>query len=252
MKRGSYDKLDLDGLAEPGTRVSPDDVLIGVTKPYEIKGFTYQLIVQSTFSELLLVSWSIYIKNCLFCQPTKPKFLCFVTSGVDGLHATMSRQDASTCMRSNESGIIDRVMLTTDIKGNKYSKVRIRNLRVPQIGDKFASRHGQKGTIGMTYRMEDMYVRTHIYCRHLPQPSSRIPLKIKKICLHRPYTCEGICPDIIVNPHAIPSRMTIGHLIECLLGKVSSLLGDEGDATPFMDDLTAERISKYLSGWRAA
>ena len=174
LKQGSYEKLGMDGLAEPGARVSPDDVLIGKTTPYAVVG-------------------------------------------PDGMTSTTTRKDDSTCMRSNEAGVIDTVMLTTTDEGKKYCKVRIRNLRVPQIGDKFASRHGQKGTIGMTYRQEDL-----------------------------PFTCDGISPDIVVNPHAIPSRMTIGHLCECLMSKVATLMGTEADATPFIEGVTVDSISTTL------
>ena len=124
--------------------------------------------------------------------------------------------DSSTQLKSNEHGYIDDNYLNTNGDGYKFCKVRVRNSRTPNIGDKFSSRHGQKGTIGMILKQCDM-----------------------------PFNKEGIVPDIIINPHAIPSRMTIAQLLECILGKSCLLGGYQGNGTPFCSG-NVEDISETL------
>ena len=132
-------------------------------------------------------------------------------------HDTYKYRDNSVNIKINEKGYIDGNYIDINSDGYKFSKTRIRDERKPCIGDKFSSRHGQKGTVGMILSESDM-----------------------------PFTKDGITPDIIINPHAIPSRMTIAQLMECLLGKVCCETGHIGDATSF-DGVKLEDISEKLT-----
>jgi DNA-directed RNA polymerase II subunit RPB2 len=114
--------------------------------------------------------------------------------------------DASSLPKKGQSGYVDKSFMTEGEEGFRIAKVRIRNERIPDIGDKFSSRCGQKGTLGLVIPEADM-----------------------------PFTGDGIKPDIIINPHAIPSRMTIGQLVETVMGKACTSQGTFGDCTAFVN-----------------
>ena len=114
--------------------------------------------------------------------------------------------DGSKTTKKGQMGTVDKTFITEGEEGERIAKVRIREERVPNLGDKFASRAGQKGTVGLVIPEADM-----------------------------PFTKEGIRPDIIINPHALPSRMTVGHLVETLMGKACLNVGGFGDGTAFLN-----------------
>jgi DNA-directed RNA polymerase II subunit RPB2 len=165
VKPACYDKIDENGLPIVNSYISENDVYFGM---YEVAEK-----VQAKDQYGNEIKTKEYVDRCQVADKTI-------------------------------SGIIDKVVMFKNKQGNKQAKVRLRKYRTVELGDKMASRMGQKGVCGMIMKSEDM-----------------------------PFTKDGLIPDIIINPHAFPTRMTIGHLIECIVAKTCVMQGCEFDAVPF-------------------
>ncbi|MBI2047441.1 DNA-directed RNA polymerase subunit B [Candidatus Pacearchaeota archaeon] len=127
-----------------------------------------------------------------------------------------TKKESSAVIKQEERGIVDGVFITNDKEGNKIVHIRIRDPRIPELGDKFSTSHGQKGVIGMIVPEQDI-----------------------------PFTARGVRPDLIFNPHSIPGRMTVGYLLELLAGKVGSVSGRIIDGTSFSGE-PGEKLEKTL------
>ncbi|MBI3031944.1 DNA-directed RNA polymerase subunit B [Candidatus Woesearchaeota archaeon] len=156
---------------------------------------------------------SIKEGDVIIGKTSPPRFL----SGADEYNlASNLRRESSMVVKHGERGIIDFILLTENEEGNKLVQVRVRDRKIPEVGDKFTSRHGQKGVIGLIVDQADM-----------------------------PFTASGIVPDLLFSPHGIPSRMTISHLIELVGGKTGALAGRYIDGTTFEAE-PEEAIRKEL------
>ncbi len=146
----------------------------------------------------------VHEDDVIIGKTSPPRFL---SSSEDYSFAVNQRRESSVNLSHGEKGVIDMVLLTESEEGNRVVQVRMRDQRIPEIGDKFTSRHGQKGVVGLIVHPCDM-----------------------------PFSASGITPDLLFSPHGIPSRMTVSHLLELLGGKVGGLSGRFVDGTTFSSE----------------
>lgn len=180
----------------------------------EIKGFRSEHDYRFLDEEGIIHAEAVVKEGDVIIGKTSPpRFL----SSLDEYNLTSNiRRESSVALRHGEEGIVDFVMITENGEGNKLVQVRLRDQRIPEIGDKFTPRHGQKGVVGMILPQSDM-----------------------------PFSASGITPDLIFSPHGIPSRMTISYLIEVIGGKVAALEGQYVDSTIFSEN-TEEGLRQKL------
>ncbi len=139
--------------------------------------------------------------NVVIGKTSPPRFL----NSLDEYNLSVAtRRESSVALKHGEHGVADFVLITESAEGNKLVQVRLRQEKIPEIGDKFTSRHGQKGVTGVL----------------IPSPDL-------------PISASGIVPDLIFTPHGVSSRMTVSHLLELVGGKVGALAGRYVDSTLF-------------------
>jgi DNA-directed RNA polymerase subunit B' len=146
--------------------------------------------------------------DILIGKTSPPRFLGSISKFKIGVE---HRRETSVAVRHGEKGFVDFAIITEDQEGNKLVKVRVRDEKIPEIGDKFSSRHGQKGVIGLILPEEDM-----------------------------PFSESGLIPDLLANPHGIPSRMTVGHVLELLASKSACFRNTPVDGSAFSSDPVEE------------
>lgn len=164
---------------------------------------------------IVSVESSVSEGDVIIGRISPPRFL----SGMEEYNLTQNiNRDSSVTVGHMEKAIVDFVLVTENEEGNKLVQVRLREERVPEVGDKFTSRHGQKGVIGLVVSQTDM-----------------------------PFTRHGVIPDICFSPNGVPSRMTVSHLLELIAGKTGSLSGRLVDGTTFASE-DAQSIRAELLG----
>ncbi|MEK6807890.1 MAG: DNA-directed RNA polymerase subunit B, partial [Nanoarchaeota archaeon] len=199
-----YRPYVVEKLRYPGGQV--DEIII---PPKDVQGYTlehdYALLNEDG---IIYPEAEVSGGDALVGRTSPPRFLgkleAFST-------AANVRKDTSVRVRYSEKGVVSKVLVTENEDGDTLIKVEVRDSRSPEIGDKFSSRYGQKGVIGHIVDPEDM-----------------------------PFSASGIVPDILFSPNGLPKRMTVGHMIEMLAGKVGGLAGRAIDGTLFQSESVAD------------